>query len=810
VSFFGTFFFSSLLFLALGHVFNLSLSLSFLNSLSTLARAEANIAELKHASAVQFDIEADGADEQLDQLTQQVDLVVSLLPYVFHVQAAKVAIRHKKNFCTTSYVSDAMQELDAEIKAAGIISLNECGVDPGLDHMSAQKVIDEVHAKGGQVREFYSVTGGLPSPAANTNPYGYKLSWSPRGVLLASRNNAVLLRDNEIVNVPGKELFAADNCLHAEFGDEIGELEWYYNRDSVKYRDIYNIPEVRTLIRGTYRFPGWCALMHKISNFGFTSMDEVDIVGHTYEQLTRSVLNIDAAAQNTRDAVAEKLGLASDDAVIDKLVWIGLLDADRKVPDGTNTVLDALCVLFQEKLVYTDGEQDMIVMRHRFEIEHKNGDRQTRTSTMINVGQQPDGFSSMSRTVSLPVAAAVKLILDGTIKLTGVQRPVIPDIYEPVLKEMASLGIKFVEETHPRLFWIRSEDKPGEERVALTPKNASRLLQAGNCVYVERSPHRCFDDEEYEQVGCKLVPQGSWKTDAPYSAIIFGLKELPESDEPLKHRHISFFHVFKQQAGWKQFLARCRAGGGHFWDLEFLKNANGRRVAAMGRPAGIMGMALSLITWAAQETKQEVQKPLVSWKTLDALCADVKASIDQACAVSGRDYPKAIVLGALGRVGDGAVWLAEQVGVATTKWDLAETKNGGPFPQLLEHEVLVNCIYLTPETPCFISNEELDAATDRKLTVFSDVSCDYPSPYNPFPFYSEGTTVFDPVLRVRDGVKPLDVIAIDHLPCLIPSYSSDCYSDDLIDTIVAPNYYTDAVWTGALDLFHEKMAEAEQ
>lgn len=776
----------------------------------TLSRSEGVVAGLANTTPIEFDIEADGAIAKLDELVPQVDLVISLLPYIHHPTCAEVAIKHKKHFCTTSYESDAIRELATAAEEAGVIILNECGVDPGLDHMSAQKVIDEVHSQGGKIISFTSICGGLPSPKDNDNPFGYKLSWAPRGVLLASRNSAKILRDGKVKDVSGLEVFASDNVTQEDFEGEKGfnQLEWYYNRDSVKYVDIYGVQEAKTVIRGTYRYAGWCETLVAMAKSGLTSLDEVaGLAGKTVLEVAAIVGGVSAndGVDAVKAGVAAAGGVAVDSDVISRLEWVGLFSSDIVVPAGIKTVLDVMCFLFQAKLVYQEGEKDAIVMRHTFDIEFSNSRREQRTSTLIDFGQQPDGFSSMSRTVSLPLAVAVRKILNREITLSGLYIPVIPELYNPILEEMAELGVVFEEKTLPQEFWVRSEVKPGEERVAITPENTKKLLDAGFRVKVERSPHRCIKDEEYEKVGATLVPTETWPT-APRSSIILGLKELPESNEPLVHRHIYFAHCFKNQDGWKEILTRFTSGGGLLWDLEFLKFANGRRVAAFGRPAGVAGMAVGLLAWAHQKLGTPVPAPLTSWPSALDMAKDIKAKIDEAVAKTGASPPTSLVLGALGRCGGGAVWFAEQCGIAPVQWDMEETKTGAPFKEMVDVDVLVNCIYLTGKIDPFVTDALVDAE-DRKLAVFVDVSCDYTNPENPFPIYKQGTTFFDPIVRIRDGDKPVDVVAIDHLPSLIPVESSEGFSDDLTPHLLALiSSEQSPVWTGAEDLFKEKVA----
>lgn len=756
--------------------------------------------------------------EALGPLVEKSHAVISLLPYIYHFQSAKVALKYGKHFCTASYVSDDMETLHEEAKEKGLLLLNECGVDPGLDHMSAMRVIDAVHAKGGEIKSFYSVCGGLPAPAANNNPLGYKLSWSPRGVLLASRNNALYLEDGKHKECPGKMLYSPEVYKKDNAGGDVGALEWYPNRDSCKFVPIYKIPEVETIIRGTFRYPGWCKAMRLLAENNFTSLDPIKCHGKNLAQFTCEVLGSpDADVTTARALAAKKFGLPEDDDVLDRMAFLGLFDDKVIIADTTaETNLDVVCVEMEKRMQYADNEQDMIVMKHTFEIEYpETGHRETQTSTLIDLGLQNEGgHSSMSRTVSIPLAICVRAALEGRLTATGIVRPIEPELYNLVMDEMEKdYNVKFVEETLAPHFWLRHEVKGGEERVILTPSDCAKLLADGFRVSVENSPTRCIPDAEYAAVGCNMVETGSW-VNAPVSAIITGLKELPEDDMPLRHRHIYFAHCYKNQDGWKDVMNKFINGKGLLYDLEFLVDDNGRRVAAFGRAAGVVGMALSLKTWALRNHKdgpQELEKPVKSWKSTEALVADVKAALDN--RKDGLALPSALVIGALGRCGGGATWFAEQVGVNPVKWDMAETSAGGPFPQLAEQDVLVNCIYLSAKINPFLTNEIVDTP-GRKLSVFCDVSCDSTNPNNPFPIYVGGTTMFEPLQRVREETPAgpsLDVIAIDHLPSLVPNDSSSEFSGAILPHLQLLNCadpHSVPVWGRAKKLYEEKKAAA--
>jgi saccharopine dehydrogenase (NADP+, L-glutamate forming)/spermidine synthase len=261
-----------------------------------------------------------------------------------------------------------MQALDAEVKLKGLCFLNECGVDPGLDHMSTMKMIHSI-PEGGKLRRITQIGGGLPAPIDNDNPFGYKLSWSPRGMLMASNNPARLKKNGEIVQVVGEDLLNEEH-LYDDYVDGIGDLEWFYNRDSVVYSDIYGIPETETIIRGTYRYLGWCRTMNALKSLGFTSLKE-DLEFQKLENspavnYSRYILNVDGD-QDLKTTIASKLNISSDDSILHKFEWVGMFDSELKVPK-VKSALDFMCWLFQRKLVYQKGEKDMFVMRLTFEV----------------------------------------------------------------------------------------------------------------------------------------------------------------------------------------------------------------------------------------------------------------------------------------------------------------------------------------------------------------------------------------------------------------------------------------------------------
>ena len=345
--------------------------------------------------------------------------------------------------------------------------------------------------------------------------------------------------------------------------------------------------------------------------------------------------------------------------------------------------------------------------------------------------------------------------------------------------------------------WVRAEQRQNEDRVGLTPAGAAALLEAGLRVTVEESASRAIPLQGYIDAGCEIAAENSWP-DAPQDAIIFGLKELPDDGTPLPHRHIMFGHAFKGQHSGKELLRRFREGGGTLYDLEYLVDETGRRVAAFGYWAGYAGAAVTLKAWAAQQ-RDEICGPVGVYKDKHALLADLAGELD---AIS-MDRPTAIVIGALGRVGTGAADLCEAMGIAVTKWDMAETASGGPFPQILDHDLFLNCIFARPGTPVFVPQEALGAV--RKLTAIGDVACDPDSDYNPVPVYDRATTWDAPALRVAEA-PVLDVMAIDNLPSMLPAESSEDYADQLLASLLTLPDLDAGVWGRAKAVFDEHVA----
>ncbi|SEK76874.1 saccharopine dehydrogenase (NAD+, L-lysine-forming) [Colwellia chukchiensis] len=348
--------------------------------------------------------------------------------------------------------------------------------------------------------------------------------------------------------------------------------------------------------------------------------------------------------------------------------------------------------------------------------------------------------------------------------------------------------------------WLRAETKPHEQRTALSPQGAKTLVDAGFKVSVECSSQNIFDQALYRQVNAEIVEQGSW-INAPKDAIVLGLKELPEDDFPLIHQHIYFAHAYKEQAGWQDLLSRFKRGGGELYDLEYLVDEQQRRVAAFGYWAGFAGAALSVLAWANQQ--QGMTPPLAdihSYQDKEQLLTVLKQAISQVDT-----QPQLLVIGAKGRSGSGAVDLAKALSLDVLEWDLAETKKGGPFVEITQADIFVNCVLVNQDLPPFITKELLKQP-ERKLSVIVDVSCDPYGSYNPLPIYQQCTTFKTPCLRL-DESNILDLIAIDHLPSLLPKESSEDYGEQLVKHLLTLDDKSQGVWPAALALFKRKINE---
>jgi saccharopine dehydrogenase (NAD+, L-lysine-forming) len=334
-----------------------------------------------------------------------------------------------------------------------------------------------------------------------------------------------------------------------------------------------------------------------------------------------------------------------------------------------------------------------------------------------------------------------------------------------------------------------------ERRTPLTPHDAATLIAQGASVTVERSAQRIFDDAAYERAGCSMVEGGTWAA-APVDTLILGVKELPDQPDALAGAYAHFAHLYKGQRGWQGQLARFMRGGGTLFDLEYLTDETGARVAAFGYWAGFAGAAVSLKCWVAQQ-QGGICPPVTPYATADAMTADLLEELS-ACTP-----PSALIIGALGRVGTGAADLLKAMNVNVTSWDMAETAHGGPFPEILDHPLFINCILAGPQTPPFVLPDAPTAK--RALSVIGDIACDPDSAFNPVQVYDATTTWAAPATRVHD-TPPLDVMAIDNLPSMLPLESSEDYAGQLLPTLLDLPKDTNGVWARASDTFMQNIS----
>ncbi|RPH29137.1 MAG: saccharopine dehydrogenase [Bacteroidales bacterium] len=388
--------------------------------------------------AVPFDI---NDNKQLKDAVAWADIIVSMLPAFMHPVVAKECVGQGKHMATASYVSDSMKALDAEAKQKGVTLLNELGVDPGIDHMSAMKVIDEIREKGGNLLGFISNTGGLVAPESDNNPWNYKFTWNPRNVVLAGQGVAQFIENGQLKFIPYHRLYSRARTYSVL---NYGDFEMYPNRDSLQYCEIYNLKTIPTLIRGTLRKAGYCKAWNVFVQLGAT--DDTYKVPNSEDLTNRGFIN-SFLAYDPKLSVEEKIKCeiaeANDPVVFEKLRWLGVFE-EKKVAISNASPAQILQKILEGKLLLEPNDKDMIVMQHIFDYE-MDGMKFRRKSSMVIIGQDTV-HTAMSITVGTPLAIAIKRVLTGDLKEKGVVIPTKPSVYLPILKELEEYGVKFIEE----------------------------------------------------------------------------------------------------------------------------------------------------------------------------------------------------------------------------------------------------------------------------------------------------------------------------------------------------------------------------
>ena len=384
--------------------------------------------------------------EERKEAIKNASIVISMLPAFLHIEIAKDCLEFKKHLVTASYISDAMQELDEEAKKNNLIFMNEVGLDPGIDHMSAMKVIDEIRAKGGKMLLFESFCGGLVAPESDNNLWNYKFTWAPRNVVLAGQGGAAkFIQEGTYKYIPYGSLFRRTEFLEVE---GYGKFEAYSNRDSLKYRSIYGLDDILTLYRGTIRRVGFSKAWNMFVQLGMTDDSYImeDSENMSYRQFTNSFL-----PYHPTDSVEIKMRLTlridQDDIMWDKLLELDLFNPNKKVNLPNATPAQILEKILSDSWTLEPDDKDMIVMYHKFGYEI-NGDKRQIDSKMVCIGDDQT-YTAMSKTVGLPVAIATLLILNGKITTPGVQLPINNEVYFPILEELESYGVVFYEQNMP-------------------------------------------------------------------------------------------------------------------------------------------------------------------------------------------------------------------------------------------------------------------------------------------------------------------------------------------------------------------------
>lgn len=407
----------------------------------SLALAEKKTNNHPNATPISLDI---FDENQRKKAIQQANIVISMLPAHLHIEVARDCILYKKHLVTASYISDAMQELDVAAKENNLVFMNEIGLDPGIDHMSAMKVIEEIKDKGGKMLLFESFCGGLVAPESDTNLWNYKFTWAPRNVVLAGQGGAAkFLQEGAYKYIPYCNLFRRTEFLEVE---GYGRFEAYSNRDSLKYRSVYGLDDVLTLYRGTIRKVGFSKAWNMFVQLGMTDDSYVmeDSEHMTYRQYVNSFL-----PYHPTDSVEIKtrliLKIDQDDIMWDKLLELDLFSRDKKVGLKHATPAQILEKILSDSWTLQTADKDMIVMYHKFgyELDRK---KQQIDSKMVCIGENQT-YTAMSKTVGLPVAMATLLILNGRITTPGVQLPIQKEVYLPILKELEEYGVVFKEQS---------------------------------------------------------------------------------------------------------------------------------------------------------------------------------------------------------------------------------------------------------------------------------------------------------------------------------------------------------------------------
>ncbi|MEN2283311.1 saccharopine dehydrogenase C-terminal domain-containing protein [Algoriphagus sp. SE2] len=403
-----------------------------------LDQAKSKLQNKPNTEAIALNIEN---ENERRKLIAKADIVVSMLPAAMHPLVSKDCVHLGKHFFSASYESESMKSLKSEIESKGLLFLNECGLDPGLDHMSAMKIIHEAKSKGEKILSFKSYCGGLLAPASEDNPWKYKFTWNPRNVVLAGQGTSQYIEKGELKFVPYQQVFKRIENIHF---DGVGNFDGYPNRDSLSYRKVYGLEQIQTMLRGTLRRAGYCKAWDVFVQLGLTD-DSFQLEmpeGSNLRQFLNAFL-----PYNKDLSVEEKIAKAipeMDFPTFEKIQWLGFF-GNRELPKTKGSPAAILQAILEEDWALNPEDVDMIVMQHLFEIKTNEGIKGI-SSSLVCYGEDSN-YTAMAKTVGLPLAIAIDLFLDKKISISGLHVPVIPEIYNPVLEKLEEFGIRFIEKS---------------------------------------------------------------------------------------------------------------------------------------------------------------------------------------------------------------------------------------------------------------------------------------------------------------------------------------------------------------------------
>lgn len=380
-------------------------------------------------------------EKERSPLVRHADFVISLMPPHLHIHLAKDCLQYKKNLITSSYISPEMREMDKTVREAGLMFMCEMGLDPGIDHMTANQIIHSIQRVAGNIKGFKSYCGGLVAPESDDNPWHYKFSWNPKNIITAGVGGASYLQNDKKLHVPYEDIFDNNKRIKVE---GVGQLAYYPNRDSLKYLDVYEVPDIHTFMRATLRHPDFCKGWQALIKLGLTNEEDNVVALNTYSEWLTNKTGYQDTSISLQQHIANKLNLAIDHKVLKMLYWLGIMD-DKAIADTHTSSATVLLGLLLDRWSMKPADKDMVVMQHEVEYTRK-AQNVTLTSTMVITGDNRE-HSAMAKTVGLPMGVLAKLILKDRVNMPhGVHIPNMPEVYKPVLKELRHLGINFTEE----------------------------------------------------------------------------------------------------------------------------------------------------------------------------------------------------------------------------------------------------------------------------------------------------------------------------------------------------------------------------